>query len=196
MNTNRLAWLDIETTGLNPNTDAILEIGIVVTNNKLEILAERSWVVFPSRDAIIHEISPKVIEMHNMNGLWLESLNSNLLLHDATEEAIKFLDAHNVRNSPACGSSVHLDRAFLKAQAPELIHTFMYRNLDVSTLKILFTMFRPDLADQFRESFPDRAHRALDDAKMSITELRFYANALGWEIEGPFYGADVLRSET
>lgn len=171
-----LPWIDIETTGLDAEEDAILEIGVVITNEKLEKIAFKDWVIKPSRPQAITEISPYVMEMHQKSGLWLESLSSERELEGIELEVAGFILKHCER-APACGSSVHFDRRFLKAQAPEIDQAFHYRNIDVSTLKNLCAIYCPEANETAPE--PRGHHRAMDDLYDSIELLRHYLKALG-----------------
>ena len=167
-----LAWIDLETTGLRPPQDAILEIGIVITNNLLNEIAHASFVCKPSRRVMLDEVSPYVLEMHVKNGLWKESAGATINLKDVSALAIAFIKENEAEGSPACGSTVQFDRAFLKAQALELDQVFHYRNIDVSTLKNIASLYDAEAIETCPKR--DKQHRAVDDLRYSIQELEHY----------------------
>lgn len=177
----RLAWIDLETTGLRPGKDAILEIGVIITDGTLRELASECWVIQPSLPVPIHEIDPKAMEMHHSNGLWVESLSSKISLGNTVLfKVIDFLNKHSYGTEKmiCCGSTVGFDRAFLKAQAPKLDDAFHYRSIDVSSVKLLVQMFMPLEAGQRPRE--EKKHRTLSDLRDSIAELKFYVACLGW----------------
>jgi len=169
-----LAWLDLETTGLRPNEDAILEIGIVITNKELDTVGEHAWVVRPSKSVPITEIDPYVFRMHDKNGLWAEcfALDCGGDFGQALNEARDFVREHGAAGSPLCGSTINFDRGFLQAQAPELLRVFHYRNIDVSTLRTMFAMHFHSI--ERWSPAEDAKHRALDDLHNTIAEYRHY----------------------
>jgi oligoribonuclease len=166
-----LCWLDLETTGLDSRSCAILEIGIVITDMDLDVIAERSWVIIPSKDVRISNINSNVWKMHTDNGIWVESLESSLPLNSAVYSASEFIERHGAKGSPLCGNTISFDRAFLKAQAPELLQSLHYRNVDVSTLKNVFALHFPQV-HSFEK--PKGNHRAIEDLHNSIAEYKHY----------------------
>ena len=177
---DKLVWVDIETTGLRPDKDAILEIGIVITDLELENENFHNWVCRPSLDISIKDIDPYVFNMHSTSGLWQSSLAAEIDFHVAVGCAKRFLEEQNALGLPMTGSSIHFDRAFLKAQAPSLDKLFHYRNIDVSTMKNLVEIYHPDIFESRPQG--EKKHRAVDDCFDSIAELKHYVNALGWEL--------------
>lgn len=166
-----LCWLDLETTGLNAYECAILELGIVITNKSLDVIAERSWVFRPSRNIRLTEIDPFVWKMHQDNNLWNESIAAKASLDLAVNMAAKFIETYRAKGSPLCGNTISFDREFLKVQVPELLQVLHYRNIDVSTLKNVFAVHFPNVP-----IFPKRPsnHRVIGDLKESIAEYRHY----------------------
>lgn len=171
-----LAWIDIETTGLRPKKDAILEIGLVVTTKRLDVVSSKNWVIRPSTLVPVVQIDPYVFKMHNSSELWEQSINSELCLIRATDEATGFLQEYCALGSPACGSSVHFDRGFLKAQAPRLDQAFHYRNIDVSTIRNLMEIHKPEVFESRPKD--ENRHRAIPDLINSIDTLRHYLQAM------------------
>jgi oligoribonuclease len=166
-----LCWLDLETTGLDPLSDAILEVGVIITTKKLEHVADFSRVVRPSRNKRITEIDPFVWEMHTTSDLWNESIRCGLSLDGAMSLVGAFIEDHGAKGSPLCGNTIGFDRAFLKTQIPEFLQCLHYRNIDVSTLKNVMAMHFPDVPT-FEK--PDAPHRVLGDLKLSIEEYDYY----------------------
>jgi oligoribonuclease len=174
-----LCWLDLETTGLRTNEDAILEVGTVITDRSLDldIIAELSFVVFPTKYTLVSEIDDYVVQMHTKSGLWEESVGMGqecVYFETACAEIVKFMTRHKAIGSPLCGSTINFDRAFLQAQAPELLKAFHYRNVDVSTLKNVFRLHFPHLPPFVPEG--EANHRVIDDLHNSIAEYRHYIN--------------------
>ena len=170
-----LCWLDLETTGTDPLSDAILELGVTITTKELEAVASFSWVMRPSRNIRITEIDPFVWKMHQANNLWNESLSSDMGLDEVAVAAAKFIEHHKAKGSPLCGSTISFDRNFLKVQAPELLQVLHYRNIDVSTLKNVFAMSFQDVPPFDK---PKGNHRVLGDLKLSIEEYQHYLSLM------------------
>lgn len=161
MNVDRLAWLDIETTGLDPERDDILELGIVITDSKLVELARASWVLGDARDpADIRD--PEVRKMHEESGLIDELYSSGCEIGQVQNEALTFIRAHGAEQSPMCGASVHFDRSFIRAGMPELFAAFHYRNFDVSTFKVWAALLGVELPQK------RGVHRVLPDLEDAI----------------------------
>lgn len=164
-------WIDIETTGLNPERDCILEVAAVVTDrNLMKRIDETSFVVSPATSP---DLDPYVREMHTKNGLLAESLASGLSYKTVEAEVSAFVAAHTPTGKKLhlAGSSVHFDRSFLKVWMPKVVEQLHYRQLDVSSLKLVFDPLVP-----CPKGAP--AHRALADIEESIREARWYMNRL------------------
>jgi oligoribonuclease len=177
MKTEKLVWLDLETTGLDPLSGQILEIGIAITDRDLKTLAERDWTVhYPSGDFDRSNISryylymtPEVRAMHEASGLLGDCARSTKSLAAAGTEAIDFIEAFGAKGSPLCGSSVHFDRAWLAYHLPRLLDCFHYRNFDASVYRIEAEILgRTDVPPK-----PTNAHRALVDVHASIELARW-----------------------
>jgi oligoribonuclease len=166
-----LIWVDLEMTGLEPETDVILEAVVVVTNAELEELAVSETFVIHQPDSVLDSMNAWCVEQHGKSGLTRASRASHLST-DAVQEALLAFVAQHAKagEAPLCGNSVHQDRAFLKRHMPELEAFFHYRNVDVSTLKELVRRWYPAIP---RFEKPE-THRALDDVRASLAELRHY----------------------
>ena len=177
---SRLVWVDLETTGLDPATDKILELAIVVTDEKLREVAARSWVV--QQDVDWRDVRQVVQEMHTANGLIAElEAENGLRLRTVECEALELLDmtVPVLEKGPICGSSPHFDMAFLRSPGPEhdgysdgygmfdLAVRFNHRVFDVSTLK-LGALLRGQVYDSAGVTAEEPAHRALADIRGSI----------------------------
>jgi oligoribonuclease len=169
---NALVWLDMEMTGLEPDTDRIIELAMVVTDSQLNIIAEAPvWAVKQS-DAVMQGMDEWNRTTHGRSGLTQRVLASLQDEADVEAQALAFLKQHvPARTTPMCGNSICQDRRFMARYMPSLEAWFHYRNLDVSTLKELCKRWRPTLAKEFKKS---GRHEALADIHESIEELRFY----------------------
>lgn len=167
-----LIWVDLEMTGLDPFTDRILEIATLVTDSQLQILAEGPVLAIHQSDEILAGLDDWNREHHGASGL-LERVRASLVSEAEAEAAtLEFLAAHVPAGaSPLCGNSICQDRRFMARWMPKLEAYFHYRNLDVSTLKILAQRWAPAVAESFRK---ESRHLALDDIRESIDELRHY----------------------
>jgi oligoribonuclease len=177
--TPALAWVDIETTGLDPLNDLILEVGVLITDENLAEIAATSLVVgYPGFDARSMAID-YVKEMHDKSGLWEDVAASETPLGPVSKALAYWLDYARGAGLPMAGSSIHFDRQFLAHRMPEFEALFHYRNIDVSTVKELCRLWRPDLfaGRPFagREA-PAKPHRVLDDLRDSVAELSYYRN--------------------
>ncbi len=160
-------------TGLDPERDVIIEIATILTDDELEVVAEAPPLVLHATDEQLAAMVPVVREMHRASGLTEEVRASTLSVDAAREQLLAFLGAHVPKGEvPLCGNSIGTDRRFLQQYLPEVEGWFHYRNVDVSTLKELARRWRPDLLGSAPEK-PSN-HRALDDVRASIDELRYY----------------------
>ncbi len=172
LNENNLIWLDLEMTGLDPFTDRILEIATLVTNSNLEVLAEGPVVAIHQPAEVLAGLDDWNRQHHGASGL-LERVRASLVDEVRAEsQTLEFLARHVPAGaSPLCGNSICQDRRFLARWMPRLEAQCHYRNLDVSTLKILAQRWAPDVASSFKKS---GQHLALEDIRESIAELRHY----------------------
>jgi oligoribonuclease len=158
-----LIWIDMEMSGLNPETDRILEVAIIVTDSRLETVAEAPVLVVHQSDAVLAAMDSWNQSTHGRSGLIDKVRHSSLDDGAAERQMIAFLEQHVVPGvSPMCGNSVHQDRRFLVRYMPDLDKYFHYRNLDVSTLKELARRWRPELLAGFTKQ---GKHEALADIR-------------------------------
>lgn len=172
----RLIWSDLEMSGLEPATDEILEAAFVITDGKLETIAESVWVLHHP-DSVLDGMDDWNRRTHGNSGLIERCRNSTLTVAAAEEEILKFLRAH-VREgeSPICGNSICQDRRFIARHMPKLEAFFHYRNFDVTSLKIASYLFAPKAFEEWEK--PESHHRGLDDIHDSIKEMRHYRDHL------------------
>ncbi|MFC6634105.1 oligoribonuclease [Microbulbifer taiwanensis] len=172
MDQNNLIWIDLEMTGLDPEKERIIEIATIVTDSKLNILAEGPVMAVHQGDALLNAMDDWNTEQHGGSGLVARVKESTISERDAERETIEFL-RHWVPEgaSPMCGNSIGQDRRFLVRYMPQLEAYFHYRNLDVSSVKELARRWRPDVLEGVKKQ---SNHLALDDIRDSIEELKHY----------------------
>lgn len=169
---NALVWIDLEMTGLDPDTDLIIEIATIVTDANLNILAEGPVLAIHQSDAVMNSMDAWNTRTHAATGLTGRVRSSTITEADAEAQTIEFISKYCVRNrSPLCGNTICQDRRFLYRYMPGLEAWLHYRNLDVSVLKELAKRWRPTVLDGFEKK---NTHSALDDIRESIEELRHY----------------------
>lgn len=169
---DRLVWLDMEMSGLNPEKERILEIAMVVTNGDLEIVAEGPVLVVHQEDALLDGMDAWNKGTHGRSGLITKVKESTLTEEVAEKLCLEFLAKHlKAGASPMCGNTIHQDRRFMARYMPKLEAYFHYRNIDVSTVKELCRRWQPEIAKSFAKQ---QAHTALADILESIEELRHY----------------------
>lgn len=183
-----LNWFDIETTGLNLEGGHLLEVGCIITDDKLNEVARMATLIDTGKSVgdLRLAAGEYVREMHGKSGLWKDLLEAKETATHRTVSAAErgFLSLMQQHGSDGCGhllagSSVHFDRTWLRAFMPELESEFHYRNFDVSTLKEAHKRFCPDAAPFLKEG--NTIHRVLADLEYSIAELRHYLVLMGWD---------------
>ena len=168
---NNLIWVDMEMTGLQPDSDRVIEIALLVTDPQLNVLATGPVLVLHQPDEVLEAMDAWNKSTHAKSGLIEKVRASRLAEAEAERQALEFLAAHVPANSsPMCGNSICQDRRFLARWMPRLEAHFHYRNLDVSTLKELVRRWKPELKSFAKEG----KHEALADILESIEELKFY----------------------
>ena len=166
--------MDLEMTGLEPARDLIVEIATLVTDDDLQVVAEGPDLVIHLSEEALTVMEPFVRDMHTRSGL-LEAIRaSTVSLQEAGDATLAFIKQHvpEPRSVPLCGNSIGTDRRFLAAYLPDIENWLHYRSVDVSSVKELVKRWYPNLAS----AHPNKAgsHRALDDIRESVNELRFY----------------------
>jgi oligoribonuclease len=169
---DNLIWLDLEMTGLNPETDHVIEIATIVTDSQLNIIAEGPSLVIHQSDEVLENMNPWCVEQHGKSGLTARVRASKVSLEDAELQTLAFLRKHVEKGaSPLCGNSISQDRRFLYQFMPSLEEFCNYRHIDVSSFKEVAKRWQPELLKGFTKS---GTHLALDDIRESIEELRYY----------------------
>lgn len=171
-NSGNLIWIDLEMTGLNPDTDRILEMATLVTDAHLNVLAEGPVLAIHQKDTVLNGMDEWNTRQHGQSGLVERVRRSTLTEAEGEAQTLEFLARFvDPRTSPMCGNSICQDRRFLYRHMPKLEAFFHYRNLDVSTVKELARRWNPDVLKRFSKH---SSHLAMDDIKDSIEELRHY----------------------
>ena len=165
-------------TGLEPEHNVIVEIATLITDDDLQIVAEGPDLVIHQPDEALAIMEPVVVEMHTSSGLLPRIRSSTVTLQEAGDLTLAFIKQHipEARTVPLCGNSIGTDRRFLARYLPEIENHLHYRSVDVSTIKELARRWYPGTVNTGPKKAA--AHRALDDIRESIDELRFYRQTL------------------
>jgi oligoribonuclease len=171
-NQNNLIWIDMEMTGLVPETDCIIEVAMVITDSELNTIAEAPVLVVHQADNVLDGMDAWNKSTHGKSGL-IDKIKASTLDNAIVEkQMLEFLKEYvPIRTSPMCGNSICQDRRFLARWMPELEAYFHYRNLDVSTLKELAKRWKPEIASGIKKH---GKHEALADIYESIAEMKYY----------------------
>lgn len=171
-NANNLCWLDMEMTGLNPETDRIIEAAMIITDSDLNVLAQSEVFVIYQSDEVLNAMDEWNTATHGRTGLTQRVRESSCTEAEAEQKLLDFMaEWIPEKATPLCGNSVHQDRRFMVKYMPRLEDYFHYRNLDVSTLKELAKRWNPPVA---KGVVKKGSHQALDDILESIEEMRHY----------------------
>ncbi len=167
-----LVWIDMEMTGLDPETCKVLEIATIVTDAQLNVIAEGPVIAVHQSDEILNSMDEWCTRVHGESGLTKRCRESAYSEQQASDATIKFLAEYVDKGvSPLCGNTIGQDRRFMVKYMPELEEYFHYRSIDVSTIKELAKRWKPDVLNGFTKK---GVHLALDDIRESIEELKYY----------------------
>ena len=172
-----IIWMDMEMSGLDPDTDRILEVAVLVTDANLEVVAEGPNLIVHQSDEVLDSMDQWNTTHHGQSGLTQRVRESTIDEAQVSAAIVEFLSQHTEkRKAPLAGNSIHQDRRFVARYLPEVEEWLHYRNIDVSTIKELALRWYP-------KQYSDRpaqkgTHRAMDDLMESIEELRYYRQAL------------------
>ena len=182
---NRIVWIDLEMTGLDPKRHVIVEVAALVTDAELNILDEGLDIVVGANEEELAEMDDFVTKMHTDNGLLDEIKASAVTVQEAEDAVLALLNTHcdPAHPAPLAGNSIATDRAFIRAHMPRLDAALHYRMIDVSTVKELTRRWFPRA--YFKQPDKGMAHRALADIVESIRELDYYRRAVFVDAPGP-----------
>ena len=182
---NRIVWVDLEMTGLDPSRHVIVEVAALVTDAELNIIDDGVDLVVHATDAELAEMDDFVTEMHSSNGLLDDIKASTTSIRDAEDAVLELVAKHcdPAHPAPLAGNSIATDRAFIRAQMPRLDDALHYRMIDVSTVKELSRRWFPKA--YYNQPEKGMAHRALADIVESIRELDYYRRAAFVDSPGP-----------
>ena len=169
---DRLVWIDLEMTGLDPEKERIIEMATIITDSELNLVAEGPVIAVHQPDSLLDAMDEWCTNTHGASGLTKRVKESTISEAQAEQQTLEFLQQYlEPGKSPLCGNSIGQDRRFLVKYMPQLEGFFHYRNLDVSTIKELARRWRPDVLAGVKKQ---GSHLALDDIRDSINELRHY----------------------
>lgn len=173
---SHLIWLDMEMTGLDPETCLPMEVAVIITDRELAVLTESpTWVVHHS-DEVLTSMDPWCIQKFEKTGLTQRSRHSALTLEDVDAALFSFVEPWTEpKKAILCGNSIHQDRKFIDRYFPKIKAHLHYRLLDVSSVKEIVRLWQPDLLNQVKK---EDKHSALDDIRESLAELQFYRQAV------------------
>lgn len=170
---NNLVWLDCEMTGLDIDNDVLLEIAVVITDAQLNVIAEGPALVISQPDHVLDTMNEWCKKQHKKSGLTFDVQQSTITLEHAQQDIMTFLETYCFpKKSPLCGSTIWMDRLFVRKYLPKIDAFLHYRNVDVSSIKELVRRWY--VIDLEKELPSKDLHRALPDIYESINELKFY----------------------
>ena len=174
---DNLVWIDLEMTGLDPKKCTVLEIGVLVTDNELNVIEEGPEIAIHHSEKTLEGMEAWSKHHHRKSGLTQACRESKISMKKAEEKALKFIRSHcHIKTAPLCGNTIWQDRRFLVKYMPTLESYLHYRTIDVSTLKELGQRWFPGKYKMPREK--NQTHRVMNDIRESVEELRFYRDKL------------------
>jgi oligoribonuclease len=188
--------MDLEMTGLDPAKNVIVEIATIITDDELNIIAEGPDLVVHATDEQLAVMEQVVVDMHTKSGLLDQIRASTITLEDAGAQTLAFIQQHvpQPRSVPLCGNSIGMDRRFLDAYLPEIEQYLHYRSVDVSSIKELVRRWYPSVLNHLRQK--QGTHRALDDIRESVAELRHYREHVFVPMAAPAQAPDTGTTDT
>ncbi|MCL4361729.1 oligoribonuclease [Candidatus Dependentiae bacterium] len=172
-NENNLIWIDLEMTGLDPEKDTILEIGVIVTDGQLNTISEGPDLVIYQPDSVLDNMNDWCKIQHKKSGLTDSIKASNVSIEQAEEQVLEFLKKFCFyKKSPICGNTIYQDRLFLRRYMKKLEDFLHYRQVDVTSFKEVITRWYPENPNVLFEK--KDTHRAMEDTRESINELKHY----------------------
>ena len=179
-----LVWIDCEMTGLNPDTECLVEIAAVITDTELNVMDEGIDLVIKPRAGTVEAMGDYVRKMHTDSGL-IDEFEDGLELEDAEAQVLEYIKKYipTAKTTPLAGNTISTDRLFISKFMPKLDDHLHYRNIDVSTIKELAKRWYPRA--YFQAPKKDGGHRALADILESIEELQYYRQSVFVESPGP-----------
>ena len=167
----RLVWIDLEMTGLDPDENTIIEIATIITEGDLDIVAEGPAIAISQPESELAKMDDWNLTHHTENGLLERVRSDGIPMADAEQLTLDFVSLHcDAGQSPLCGNTIGQDRRFLRRYMPDLHDFFHYRSVDVTSIKQLADRWYPNLPRATKPA----GHRALDDIRGSIAELEYY----------------------
>lgn len=172
---SKLIWIDLEMTGLNPKEDTILEIATIITDEKLNIIAQGPHIIIHQTDDVLNNMNDWCIQHHEETGLTKAVQESQISLQEAEQLTLDFIKEHcDYQTAPLCGNSVWQDKFFMIEHMPQLANYFHYRLIDTTSIKQIVRLWK-GTDNLFKKN---NTHRALDDIIESIEELKFYRDEI------------------
>ncbi|MFZ4721369.1 MAG: oligoribonuclease [Ilumatobacteraceae bacterium] len=180
-----LVWMDLEMTGLDPAKHVIVEIATLITDDELNIVAEGPDLVVHATEEQLAGMEQVVVDMHTRSGLLEQIRASTMTLEDAGAQTLAFIKewVPQPRSVPLCGNSIGMDRRFLDAYLPEIEQYLHYRSVDVSSVKELVRRWYPSVLNHLRQK--QGTHRAMDDIRESVAEMRHYREHVFVPVQPP-----------